>query len=105
MGGVDIVSLAYSVTVAAGGLMGYVKAGSVPSLMAGLAFGSLMGYGTYQTSMDPQNVHLSLVTSGVLTGVMGYRFVNSGKFMPAGLVATLSVLMVARFGYRLAMKN
>uniref|UniRef100_K1PM54 Transmembrane protein 14C n=1 Tax=Magallana gigas TaxID=29159 RepID=K1PM54_MAGGI len=86
MGGVDIVSLAYSVTVTAGGLMGYVRAGSIPSLVAGLAFGSLMGYGTYQTSNDPQNVNLSLVTSGLLAGVMGYRFFNSGKFMPAGLV-------------------
>lgn len=37
--------------------------GSIPSLMAGLAFGSLMGYGTYQTSNDPQNVNLSLGTS------------------------------------------
>lgn len=37
--------------------------GSIPSLMAGLAFGSLMGYGTYQTSNDPQNVNLSLGAS------------------------------------------
>lgn len=29
MGGVDIVSLAYSVTVTAGGLMGYVRAGNI----------------------------------------------------------------------------
>lgn len=105
MGGVDIVSLAYSVTVTAGGLMGYVSKGSIPSLMAGLAFGSLMGYGTYQTSNDPQNVNLSLVTSGLLAGVMGYRFFNTGKFMPAGLVFGLSLLMVARFGYRIASRT
>ncbi|PJF37722.1 MAG: hypothetical protein CUN55_20635 [Phototrophicales bacterium] len=29
------------------------------------------------------------VASLILTGVMGMRFMNSGKFMPAGLVAAL----------------
>ncbi|XP_025110867.1 transmembrane protein 14C-like [Pomacea canaliculata] len=99
---VDFLSFAYASTLAAGGILGYVKAGSLPSLMMGLACGGLMCIGAYQTTNDPKNVALSLATSAVLTGVMGYRFFNSGKFMPAGLVGTLSLLMVLRFGYRLS---
>ena len=40
------------------------------------------------------NLHLPIisVTSLVLSGVMGSRFARSGKFMPAGLVATLRYL-------------
>ena len=97
----DFISIAYALTVTAGGLLGYVRAGSIPSLAAGIVCGSLMGIGAYQTSHDPKNVVLSLVTSGLLTGVMGYRYMNSGKIMPAGVVAALSILMVCRFGYRL----
>ncbi|KAK7501214.1 hypothetical protein BaRGS_00007699 [Batillaria attramentaria] len=98
---VDIISFAYAATIAAGGIIGYVKAGSVPSLAMGLACGTLMGIGAYQTTNDPKNITLSLATSAVLTGVMGMRFMNSGKFMPAGLVGTLSLLMVLRLGYRI----
>ncbi|XP_076441415.1 transmembrane protein 14C-like [Babylonia areolata] len=96
---IDFLSFAYAATVAAGSITGYVKARSLPSLVMGVACGSLMGVGAYQTSKDPKNVTLSLATSAMLTGVMGYRFICSGKFMPAGLVATLSLLMVTRFGY------
>ncbi|XP_076319101.1 transmembrane protein 14C-like [Tachypleus tridentatus] len=98
--GVDYVSLGYAAAVAVGGIIGYVKAGSVPSLAAGLAFGGLMGYGVYQTSQDPNNYLLSLVTSGVLGGVMGARYYRSGKFMPAGLITVLSFAMVLRFTAR-----
>ncbi|XP_041359710.1 transmembrane protein 14C-like [Gigantopelta aegis] len=97
----DIISFAYAATIAVGGIIGYVKAGSVPSLAMGLASGVLMGFGAYQTSNDPKNVVVSLAVTGVLTVVMGARFYNSGKFMPAGLVATLSLLMLLRCGYRL----
>ncbi|XP_009448766.1 transmembrane protein 14C isoform X1 [Pan paniscus] len=77
----------YAALVASGGIIGYVKAGSVPSLAAGLLFGSLAGLGAYQLSQDPRNVWVFLATSGTLAGIMGMRFYHSGKFMPAGLIA------------------
>ena len=63
-------------------------------------FCSLAGYGAYQTSKDPSNYYLSLGVTAVLTGVMGSRAISSGKFMPAGLVAVLSLAMVARYSLR-----
>jgi len=100
--GVDLISYAYAGTVALGGVIGYAKAGSIPSLGAGLLFGSVLAYGANQLSENPNNYYLTLGTSGVLGGVMGMRFINSGKFMPPGLIAVLSLAMVARLGARAA---
>ncbi|XP_063218297.1 transmembrane protein 14C [Bacillus rossius redtenbacheri] len=97
---VDVLSFAYAAAVAAGGVVGYVKAGSLPSLGAGLLFGGLLGYGAFQTSQNPNNYYLLLGTSAVLGGVMGMRFYNSGKIMPAGLITVLSVAMVLRLAAR-----
>ncbi|XP_045762007.1 transmembrane protein 14C isoform X1 [Maniola jurtina] len=94
--GVDILSFAYAATVAAGGIMGYAKAGSIPSLGAGLIFGSILGVGAYQLSQDPSNYTLMLGTTTTLGGLMGYRYYNGRKFMPAGLVFCLSIGMIAR---------
>lgn len=58
-------------------------------MAAGLLFGSVLGYGAYQTSQDPTNVAVFLGTSTALGGLMGYRFYNSGKIMPAGVIAIL----------------
>ncbi|XP_012862579.1 transmembrane protein 14C [Echinops telfairi] len=88
----------YAALVASGGIIGYAKAGSVPSLAAGLLFGGLAGLGAYQLSQNPRNVWVFLATSGTLAGIMGMRFYNSGKFMPAGLIAGASLLMVAKVG-------
>ncbi|XP_035452361.1 transmembrane protein 14C [Spodoptera frugiperda] len=98
--GVDILSFAYAATVAAGGIMGYAKAGSVPSLGAGLIFGSILGVGAYQLSQDPSNYTLMLGTTSTLGGLMGYRYYNSRKFMPAGLVFCMSVGMLAKIVFK-----
>ncbi|XP_048472332.1 transmembrane protein 14C-like isoform X2 [Rhincodon typus] len=98
---VDWIGFGYAALVASGGLVGYVKAGSVPSLAAGLLFGSAAGFGAYQITQDPKNIWLSLIASGALTGIMGMRFYNSGKFMPAGLVAGASFLMLGRLGLKM----
>jgi len=97
----DLLSYGFSAIVALGGVIGYVKAGSIPSLAAGLAFGGISAVAAYQTSAYPRNAWVMLVTSLVLSGVMGTRFIKTGKFMPAGLVAGLSVAQAVRMSYRL----
>ncbi|KAF3836053.1 hypothetical protein F7725_028611 [Dissostichus mawsoni] len=101
---VDWVGYGYAALIASGGVIGYVKAGSVPSLAAGVLFGGLAGFGAYQISNDPKQVWVSLATSGALTGVMGKRFYGSRKFMPAGLMAAASLVMVGKLGLSLLQK-
>ncbi|XP_034562734.1 transmembrane protein 14C isoform X2 [Notolabrus celidotus] len=101
---VDWIGYGYAALIASGGAIGYVKAGSVPSLAAGFLFGGLAGFGAYQISNDPNNIWVSLATSGALTGVMGKRFYGSRKFMPAGLMAGASLLMVGKLSLALLQK-
>ncbi|XP_014217082.1 transmembrane protein 14C [Copidosoma floridanum] len=96
----DIPGFAYAASVAAGGIMGYVKSQSIPSLGAGLLFGTILGYGAFQTSQDPHNYGLILGSSAALGGLMGYRFYNTGKIMPAGVIAAVSAVMVVRYALR-----
>nr|XP_058935537.1 transmembrane protein 14C-like [Kogia breviceps] len=92
------IGFGYVALVASGGIIGCAKAGSVPSLAAGLLFGGLVGLGAYQLPQDPRNIWVFLVTSGTLAGIMGMTFYRSGKFMPAALIAGASLLMVAKLG-------
>ncbi|CAG9836334.1 unnamed protein product [Diabrotica balteata] len=96
----DIPGFLYAGLVAAGGVFGYYKAGSVPSLAAGVLFGGALAYGAVETSRDPSNYTLQLATSSILAGVMGYRFYNSGKIMPAGVVCLMSIAMIMRIAGR-----
>ncbi|KAK9892084.1 hypothetical protein WA026_018286 [Henosepilachna vigintioctopunctata] len=92
----DIIGFFYAGIVAAGGIVGYVKAGSIPSLVAGLVFGSALIYGAYQQSVVPPNYIPQLVTASILTGAMGCRFYNSGKIVPAGLICIISVAVIVK---------
>ena len=93
----DVISAGFAALVATGGVIGYAKAGSVPSLVAGLAFGGILGVGAYLTSVNANNYYLTAGTSAVLGCFMGYRFYHSGRFMPAGLICLLSLGMVTRY--------
>jgi uncharacterized membrane protein (UPF0136 family) len=86
----------YGVLLAVGGLIGYFKAGSRPSLIAGLlsavaAFGAL-GLSIGRSQLGPP---LGLVLSIVLFVLFGYRYaVKTGKFMPSGLLAVISLVVL-----------
>ncbi|ORY02432.1 transmembrane protein 14c [Basidiobolus meristosporus CBS 931.73] len=94
----DFAGYAYAMVVIVGGLIGFIKAGSVASLISGVTFGGVMAYAATRVSQNPQDVYLALVTSGALLALMGFRFSKSQKFMPAGLVTVLSLIMSIRYG-------
>lgn len=100
---IDWLGFGYAAVIAFGGYMGYKTKGSVMSLMAGLVFGLLSAYGALKISMDVHDYSMSLLSSGMLTVVMGMRFKNSGKLMPAGIMAALSLLMVVRLLFKIMM--
>lgn len=62
--------------------------GSVPSLAAGLLFGSLAGFGAYQISNDPSNVWVSL--GGYLHPFFGFFFPANSVLVGLPLTTFLS---------------
>uniref|UniRef100_A0A1B6I392 Transmembrane protein 14C n=1 Tax=Homalodisca liturata TaxID=320908 RepID=A0A1B6I392_9HEMI len=85
----DYLSFVYAAFVLIGGIVGYVKAGSVISLLSGAGFGLALGFGGYQASQDPENVYTLLGVNAALAGLMSARFASSGKIMPAGIITVL----------------
>ncbi|KAJ2140162.1 Transmembrane protein 14C, partial [Coemansia sp. RSA 678] len=81
-----------------GGAVGYFKSGSVASLVSGLVFGALISFSAQLAAGNSKSYSLlPAILCLVLCLVMGNRFLNSKKFMPAGMVATTSLLMVIRY--------
>jgi len=84
----------YGVILIFGGFMGYLKARSVPSLVAGGLCGIialLLGY-YYTWKFAPI---AALLLGLFLLGVMGRRYLRTRKAMPALLVVALSIIVVA----------
>ncbi|XP_065843252.1 transmembrane protein 14 homolog [Oscarella lobularis] len=94
---IDYVSLAYAIVVAFGGIAGYAKAGSLPSLAFGLAFGVMTAAAVVAAPGKP---YIVLGLSLVLLVFMGMRFFRTKKFMPAGVVALLSLAQVIRLSFQ-----
>lgn len=90
--------LIYGLLVAVGGVMGYVKANSMPSLIAGGVSGlALVGSavammkGAYSTGW-----WISLIVALLLLGRFGSAAMSKGfELMPGGLVIILSVIVIA----------
>ena len=82
----------YGILLIVGGLMGYLKAKSLPSLIAGLVCGFLallLGY-RYVWHFAP---HVAFILAIVLIIIMGRRYLNTRKAMPALLIVVLSAIV------------
>jgi uncharacterized membrane protein (UPF0136 family) len=87
-----IIVWVYGALVLAGGVMGWVKARSKPSLIAGVAFGAAL----IATGWCPYARWVGAGLAAALGIIMGVRFAKTKKFMPAGLTFVLSgIVLVA----------
>lgn len=66
----------------------------MPSIVAGLTFGILIGISAYFCSIDPPKPLFQIVVALILGCFMGFRWAKGKKFMPAGLITVLSIAVV-----------
>jgi uncharacterized membrane protein (UPF0136 family) len=93
IGPAKIYFLIFGVLTILGGVIGYMRAGSMASIIAGSISGILL---IIAALLLPGNVVGGLVLAGVISLVLAGRFLplflRTGDFMPAGLLSILSVI-------------
>jgi uncharacterized membrane protein (UPF0136 family) len=93
MGATKIYLIIFGILTIAGGIIGYVKAGSTPSIIAGSVTGILLLLSAF---LLPDHVvaglAIGLITSLLLAGQFIPKFIRTGKAMPAGMMSILSVI-------------
>jgi uncharacterized membrane protein (UPF0136 family) len=95
MGATKIYFIVFGILTIAGGVIGYVKAGSVPSIVAGAICGILLLVAAF---LLPENqvagLAIGLIVSLLLAGQFIPKLIRTGAMMPAGMMSILSVLGV-----------
>ena len=87
----------YIVLLVAGGLVGYLKAGSKASILTSVIFAALLILCTIKGFLDPKFASiLADIILAVLFVFFGWRLSKSKKFMPNGmmLILTLAALVL-----------
>jgi uncharacterized membrane protein (UPF0136 family) len=89
--------LFFGVLTIAGGVMGFVKAGSRASLIAGGVSGALLLLAGYLVGAGNlvAGLVLGLVLSLALAGQFAPKFFRTRKVMPAGMMAVLGIVGIA----------
>ncbi|MBS4168274.1 TMEM14 family protein [Parachlamydia sp. AcF125] len=90
----------YALFVLIGGMIGYVKAQSLASLVMAAGFAALLGFaGWLMWKSRREGYYLAIALIAFLGLFFLYRFSMSMKFMPAGLMVLLSLATGAAFAF------
>jgi uncharacterized membrane protein (UPF0136 family) len=93
LGAAKIYFIVFGILTIAGGIVGYVKAGSVVSIIAGSISGILLLVAAWlMPDRQAAGLIVALIVSVLLAGQFVPRFFSTHKVMPAGLMSVLSVL-------------
>ncbi len=88
--------LILSVFVLVGGVIGYTKANSKPSLIAGVISSVLLGASFAVTLTHPTiGIIAGAVVTFLLDIVFGIRLAKTRQFMPAGMLLSLCIVVTA----------
>ena len=93
-----IVILVYGLLVLGGGIIGYTTARSMASLIAGGTFGLLLlvsGLGVLRGK--DMGFLMAPILTVLLTVFFGYRFAQSGEFMPSGLMGVIGLVALTLY--------
>jgi len=81
-----------------GGVIGFIKVGSKASLISGVGMGLALlasGFGVWSGSYN--SIVVAEVIATLLVVLFAIRFAKTRRFMPAGMLAILSVVAVVVF--------
>ena len=85
--------IVFGVLTIVGGIVGYVKAGSVASIIAGSITGILLLVAAF---LLPEHRAIGLATAFIISLLLAAqfapKFIRTGRVMPAGMMAILSVI-------------
>lgn len=96
----------YGVLMILGGIIGFVRVHSKASLLSGVGLGLGLlacGYGVWRgaTNSAGDSLVVAVVIAALLLVLFAIRFAKTRRFMPAGMLAILSLLAVVIFGVAL----
>lgn len=93
IGAARIYFVVFAILTIAGGIVGYVKAGSVISVIAGSISGILLLLAAWlMPEHRAAGLIIALVVSVLLAGQFAPKFFKTHKVMPAGLMSLLSLI-------------
>ncbi len=95
IGPAKIYFIVFGLLTIVGGIIGYVKAGSTASIIAGSVSGILLLVAAF---LLPGNLAVGLVLAGVVSLLLAAwfvpAFIKSGNLMPGGMMSVLGVIGV-----------
>ncbi|BDI17076.1 hypothetical protein ANSO36C_28780 [Nostoc cf. commune SO-36] len=91
-----IAAFAYGILAIVGGIIGYVQATSIVSLLSGSISGLLLLLAAFfQLQGQTWGSTLAVLVTAALVVFFAFRLAKTRKFMPAGLMTILGVLALA----------